>query len=271
MRTFRYLPLACLALGLLGCGTPLPNPYILEVHGHVLDEDTAEPIAGALVFVRHSGDDWLVGEELFTHHDMTTTDDSGRFAIPGHLSPNLWMWLWETQHRGFFTIHHASYGYGHPNMDREPDGGFVLYRSLMDSQSATREAVKMCREHSKNWSSKRMCPFDPDTPYANGRPRHRGESWNDGVTSGRKGDWVFFYEDGSVAVRGQYAGYDEVGRWEFFDRKGSRTKCIGKPYRPPNPRVVVIMQSAEGGTFFVPEMRSFEPCDDTPPPAPAGP
>src|SRR5262245_20723911 len=110
---FRALTLAAsAAAAVLGCALP-PCPSLLPtVRGTVIDRETGEGVPGAMIVQAYGEYDWWgEGRRSYYHRDVATTDATGAFVIPRHLSPNVWMWLFRNEDLGAYGFYHPAYGW----------------------------------------------------------------------------------------------------------------------------------------------------------------
>jgi hypothetical protein len=224
----RPAPLA-LALVLL---LPLPaaaGPFRLDdVGGSVVDEDTGEPIAGALVVEWWKGRGRLGAPAPAVHARFATSDAAGRFVLAGGLTPpRLWL----------AHVHGPVHGFVHPSYGletaspRELPGesdALLLQGSLRRSHLRLAALREYCTgRHDEEAGAERIvaaaCPLEAHAAWPTGVPRAEGPRDERGR---RTGTWTFRRADGSVAARGAYRAGGALGDWSFFDPEGNP---VGKP------------------------------------------
>jgi hypothetical protein len=106
----RELLLFCLSCVIVaGCGSAKPPPQPQESRGRVLDQDTGQPIPGAIVVGKYQGGlRW--GGGSCNRIESAVADQNGEFALP--LDPNAGLLYMEAYHRDYVYGHHARYAVG---------------------------------------------------------------------------------------------------------------------------------------------------------------
>ena len=102
------LALCALACVLAGCAFgPI---WARTIEGQVTDAETGQPVVGAEVFASYKSSSLLDP----THHNYAfrwaTTDDEGRFSIPGRPAPNLWAFGWVSRWNPDVAVLDRRYG-----------------------------------------------------------------------------------------------------------------------------------------------------------------
>jgi hypothetical protein len=122
----RLLSAVFLLLG-AGAGCAIGPVYARRLEGRVVDRETGQGVAGTEIFSWYEAHPllgWLEGPEprRFDHR-WATTDESGRFAIPGHLAITFYAWPSYTKRHPSFKVVHPQYGWifkGYDKHDRFP-------------------------------------------------------------------------------------------------------------------------------------------------------
>lgn len=210
---------ACLLPGCL----PSLGPFVLEAaRGRVVDQDTGEPIRGAEVVQWYRGAGTPGDEQPRYYARWTQSDPEGRFAFERAFAPSLRMWLLKT-YGPSYSFYHPNYGLERGARTEAHSGGdeLVMRGSLRRSAQALAEVAVLCRRPGADRGARHLaevaCPLEHHTTYPDGQPRAVGPRDSQGR---RTGIWSFYYEDGSLAARGEYEAGAAVGRWEFRDRRG---------------------------------------------------
>jgi len=201
------------------------GPFVLPAaQGRVVDEDTGEPLAGALVVEWWQGGGRFGEPQHGVHARFAETGPDGRFALPRRLAgPRLWLSSVDGPVYGFL---HPSYGLVRESPRALPGDadGLLLAGSLRRSHLRLDELRPYCfGRREEDAAARRIvetaCPIDAHVTWPTGVPRREGPR----VAQGRRtGTWTFRRADASVIARGAYRAGGAVGDWSFFDPQGNR-------------------------------------------------
>lgn len=149
----RRAPLVLLALAATAC-VPSPGPFVLTAaSGRVVDADSGEPVAEALVLEWYRGGGVSDAARPVYHSRWTWTGADGRFELPRRASPSPRMWLLRT-YGPSYDFYHPRYGL--VRGPTAPDGEVVLRGHRAQAEARRADLAPFCRGEREGRAARKL-------------------------------------------------------------------------------------------------------------------
>ncbi len=151
--------LAVALLGLAGCLPGLGPVRLATVAGRLIDRESRQPIAGALIFQAYRGAGAPGADPRVYHSRWTQTDAGGHFAFVAEIAPSARIWILKT-YGPRYDFYHPDYGLVRgPTTD---DAEVVLEGSLDQAEQRRMDLQVFCNSIADDPGSRRLrdvaCP-----------------------------------------------------------------------------------------------------------------